>query len=101
MRCSGCGQPKHESWNPDSAGWYEVKEATCQGCAALEQRRELDDGYEPESKRWVLDTRPADKPLRPWDPLEQQVDDHHGDQHRRRRDRDHAASGQSVQGPSR
>lgn len=68
LLCPGCGQPKHESWNPDSQGWYEVKEATCQGCAAVEQRRDLDDKFEPETKRWVVDTRPADVELRPWAP---------------------------------
>lgn len=69
LRCPGCGQLRHESWNPDSEGWYEVKEATCQGCAALAQARERDDGYEPERHRWVIDTRPPDQPLREWNPL--------------------------------
>ena len=69
LRCPGCGQPKHEAWNPDSDGWYEVREATCQGCAAIERRREADDEHEPEVKRYVIDTRPADEPLREWNPL--------------------------------
>jgi hypothetical protein len=68
LRCPGCGQLKAESWNPDSAGWYEAHEATCQGCDALERRRESDDQYEPEVKRWVVDTRPPDNPLKEWQP---------------------------------
>lgn len=67
MRCPGCGQPKHEAWNPDSEGWYEHREATCQGCRALE----LDADHrkqEPGKKRWVVDTRPADVELMPWNP---------------------------------
>lgn len=70
LRCPGCGQLRHEAWNPDSEGWYEVKEATCQGCAELERQREQHDGHQPETKRWVRDTRPLDEPLRPWNPLE-------------------------------
>lgn len=69
LRCPGCGQLRHESWNPDSEGWYEVKEATCQGCSEIERARGKDDGYEPELKRWVVDTRPPDQPLREWTPV--------------------------------
>lgn len=70
LRCPGCGQPKHEAWNPDSEGWYEVKEATCQGCAELERKRESDgSAYHPDVKRWVMDTRPPDQRLREWNPL--------------------------------
>lgn len=68
LRCPGCGQLRHEAWNPDSAGWYEVKSAECQGCGELERTRDKDAGYEPELKRWVVDTRPPDQPLREWAP---------------------------------
>lgn len=69
MRCTGCGQLKSEAWNPDAEGWYEVHEATCQGCASIEQKRESDGkDYHPDVKRWVVDTRPADVELRPWAP---------------------------------
>lgn len=66
MRCPGCGQPKHESWNPDSEGWYEDRSATCQGCRVLE----LDSSKQPPpgQKRWVVDTRPLDVELTPWQP---------------------------------
>lgn len=69
LRCPGCGQLRHEAWNPDSEGWYETHDAVCQGCAALSQARERDEGHEPERHRWVTDTRPPDQPLRDWDPL--------------------------------
>ena len=68
LRCPGCGQAKHEAWNPDSEGWYEVKEATCQGCAEIERTRDQDDGFQPETKRWVVDIRPPDVQLREWEP---------------------------------
>jgi hypothetical protein len=69
LRCPGCGQPKHESWNPDSEGYYETHEATCQGCLELHRANEGEKEYRPERKIWVSDTRPRDQPLRPWDPL--------------------------------
>jgi hypothetical protein len=71
MRCGGCGQPKSEAWNPDSEGWYEGRQATCQGCAAL--ARGAEEKYEPERKRWVEDTRPVSVELRPWDPYGSEV----------------------------
>ena len=69
LRCPGCGQPKHEAWNPDSEGWYEPHTAVCQGCAALERDHEPKD-TKPGEKRWVYDTRPPDQELRPWNPLD-------------------------------
>lgn len=69
MRCSGCGQPKHESWNPDSEGFYEAHSAVCQGCAALRSDSDGDKEYQPEKKFWVIDTRPPDQPLREWTPV--------------------------------
>lgn len=66
LRCSGCGQPKHESWNPDSDGWYEHREAMCNGCAALERAADGDRKHHPERKRWVVDTRPLEVELKPW-----------------------------------
>ncbi len=69
MRCPGCGQPKSESWNPDSEGYYEVKEATCQGCAEVHRASEGDKEHLPELKRWVVNTRPPDVQLREWSPV--------------------------------
>lgn len=66
MRCAGCGMPKHESYNPDSEGHYEPREATCNGCAALRRASEGEREHRPEVKRWVKDVRPIDEPLRPW-----------------------------------
>ena len=68
MRCSECGQPKHESWNPDSEGYYEAHEATCQGCAELRRAGEGEKEHHPERKRWIVDIRPPDQPLREWAP---------------------------------
>lgn len=68
MRCPGCGQPKHEAWNPDSAGWYAPREATCEGCAVLERQAASDKKPHPERKRWVVDERPADVELMAWQP---------------------------------
>lgn len=68
MRCPGCGHPKHEAWNPDSEGWYVAREADCQGCAALQRAADGEREPRPERKRWVVDERPADVELRPWEP---------------------------------
>jgi len=79
LRCPGCGQPKHESWNPDSEGYYEAHDAVCQGCAKLHRANEGEKEYRPEKKTWLIDTRPKDQPLRPWDPLELTVGQVHQD----------------------
>lgn len=68
LTCPGCGQPKHAAWNPDSEGWYESREATCQGCAELARAASGDRDPRPEVRRWVVDTRPPGVELRPWDP---------------------------------
>jgi hypothetical protein len=68
LLCPGCGQPKHEAYNPDSEGWYETKEATCQGCAAVARDHEIHKEDAPERKVWTVDTRPPDVKLRPWSP---------------------------------
>lgn len=68
MRCPGCGQVKAESYNPDSAGWYELREAECQGCAELARAADADKRSRPDVHRWVVDARPADVELRPWQP---------------------------------
>jgi MinD superfamily P-loop ATPase len=72
MLCETCGQPKHEALNPDSDGYYEVREALCQGCAAIDRDREknADDTRDRmERKLAVIDTRPPDEPLRPFQPF--------------------------------
>lgn len=68
MRCPGCGQPKSEAWNPDSEGYFEVHEATCQGCAELRRETEGEREHRPERKHWVTNERPADVQLREWVP---------------------------------
>lgn len=68
MLCTGCGQPKHESYNPDSEGWYDVRDATCQGCAAVEQDSKAHKDHDHARKVWVVDDRPADVELKPWSP---------------------------------
>lgn len=68
MRCPGCGMPKHEAWNPDSEGWYEHREATCNGCSALQRASDGERAPKPDRKQWAVDTRPADVPLKPWRP---------------------------------
>lgn len=69
LLCPGCGQPKNEAYNPDSAGWYEIREAECNGC--LKAAKDADahkDHDTPERKVWIVDERPADVQLRPWTP---------------------------------
>lgn len=70
MRCPGCGMPKHEAYNPDSAGWYEVRDTTCNGCAAVSKDadRHKDSDHDPARKVWVVDERPPDMKLKPWSP---------------------------------
>lgn len=67
-RCPGCGQPKAEAWNPDSDGWYEVREASCNGCAAIQRATDGEREHHPQRKRWAVDTRPATVELKPWSP---------------------------------
>lgn len=66
--CSGCGQPKHESYNPDSDGWYEVHDAVCNACAEVEKDAKANSDHDHSRKAWVVDTRPPDQPLRDWNP---------------------------------
>lgn len=70
LLCSGCGQPKAEAWNPDSAGYFEAKEASCEGCAELARDdKKHGDSHDPARKVWTVNTRkPDDPPLRPWQP---------------------------------
>ena len=65
MLCPGCGQPKHETYNDDSEGWYEVRDATCQGCAEVERDSKQHQGVDHSRKVWVVDTRPPEVELRP------------------------------------
>lgn len=69
MVCTGCGQPKHEAYNPDSMAWYEVRDAECSGCAAIAGDADAHkDHAAPGRKVWTVDTRPPDIPLMPWTP---------------------------------
>ena len=100
MRCPGCGQPKHESWNPDSEGYYEFHEAVCQGCAELHRASEGEREYRPERKVFLIDTRPKDQPLRPWDPLAlavSQVDQYDTDQNDADGEHDRSADTQAPE----
>lgn len=68
MRCPGCGHPKHEAWNPDSSGWYELREAECEGCAPVQRASANDKTHRPQLKRWTVDERPPSEELAPWQP---------------------------------
>lgn len=68
MVCPGCGQPKHEAYNPDAEGYYTVQEATCQGCAAAARDADGHKEHEHERKVWVVNERPPDVQLMPWTP---------------------------------
>lgn len=68
LLCPGCGQPKHEAWNPDSEGWFDVKEAICQSCAALAHDGDSREKHDSARHVWTINDRPADQPLRPWQP---------------------------------
>jgi hypothetical protein len=68
LRCPGCGQSKEEAWNPDSEGYFEAHEATCQGCAEVRRSSEGEKEHHPERKIWVMNTRPPDVQLREWTP---------------------------------
>lgn len=35
--CSGCGQPRHESFSPDSQDGYEARKLKCFACEARDQ----------------------------------------------------------------
>lgn len=69
MTCSGCGMPKNEAYNPDSEGWYTVRDATCNGCVVVAKDADRHkDTHQPERKVWVIDERPPDVKLKPWTP---------------------------------
>ena len=70
MRCPGCGMPKHEAYNPDSAGWYAIRDTTCNGCVAVAKDAERDKDKPPDHSRkvWVVDERPPHVKLKPWNP---------------------------------
>lgn len=68
MVCAGCGQPKNESYNPDSEGYYEIHDYTCQGCAAVEQDSKAHKDYDHARKVTVVDARPPDVELKPFNP---------------------------------
>lgn len=65
MVCPGCGQPKHEAYNPDSEGWYVVDDVICQGCAAVSRDADIHKDHQTERKVWVVDERPPDVKLKP------------------------------------
>lgn len=70
--CSGCGQPKHDTLNPDSEGWYDLREEHCNGCVELDKDHKANEGKDIDQARkvYLVDTRPPDQPLRPWTPGE-------------------------------
>ncbi len=71
LLCRGCGMPKFESWNPDSEGYYEIREEWCQGCAEIERDEKLHKDAEARRDRIVMVRERPDHPhgkLRPWTP---------------------------------
>lgn len=68
LLCPGCGQPKHEAWNPDSDGWFVTKSADCMACAELVRDGKAQEKHDPARHVWAVNERPVDQPLRPWDP---------------------------------
>lgn len=71
LLCRGCGQVKHEAWNPDSDGFYELHEEWCNGCAELHRDDERNKDSDPRRDRIVYVSERDDHPhgrLRPWTP---------------------------------
>lgn len=68
LLCRDCGQPIHEAYNPDSEGWYVVKDSTCNGCLAVARDGDIHKDHQIERKIHVVDERPPDQPLAPWRP---------------------------------
>ena len=77
--CSGCGQPKDLTYNPDAEGWYEAREVACAGCAAQHEHGKDQKQATPGGKLYVVDTRPVDVELKPWR-LGAELEDNSGDQ---------------------
>lgn len=48
--CHGCGNPVHESHDPDKLGWYNVERVTCTACFAIAKAQEEDKGDMPGTK---------------------------------------------------
>lgn len=68
LLCPGCGQPKNEAFNPDSEGYYEVRDTVCNGCLAASRDADLHKEHTPERKIWIVDERPPEVQLKPWNP---------------------------------
>lgn len=62
--CSGCGQRRDLAWNPDTEGWWDIHEAVCEACAAIDREQKktkdptpgfkpivtLSEGYTPDTR---------------------------------------------------
>lgn len=63
-----CGQERGRAFNPDMDGWFTVHAETCFSCKALEDERAKQEESKRSRKEYVIDARPADRPLLPWTP---------------------------------
>lgn len=54
--CSGCGQSLLRSTDRDAIGHMEVHDAICEGCLALDRRRNEEKKPPAGQKTWVVDT---------------------------------------------
>ena len=51
--CKGCGNPVHESHDPDKLGWYNVERVTCVSCFAIEKAQQDDKEEKPGTKYYA------------------------------------------------
>lgn len=59
--CPGCGQPVDESYDPLSAGWYELHEDTCLACEVKDKQDKSETQNDPKSriKRHIVNAKYA------------------------------------------
>lgn len=54
QRCGGCGQKRELAWDPDTNGWWDHHEVTCEACAELERAKAEAKDPEPGAKGYVV-----------------------------------------------
>lgn len=59
LKCSGCGQPRDESMDPDNARHYIAEDVRCHACAAIGRRADASkkEGVEPEGLLFTIDLK--------------------------------------------